>query len=432
MKQFLEFIKDTPTAFHACKKIKERLLSQGYKELQEASSWDLELGGKYFVGRNMSSLIAFTLPKKEAQCFRITAAHLDSPTFKLKPNFTLEKGKYVKLNTEVYGGPIYSSWMDRPLGIAGRVFIEEKNQIVAKLVNITKPVVMIPNLPIHYNRNVNKGVELNPQIDMLPIYAEQKGETNNLYQYLAKELNIDENAILSSDLYLTCLDRGCLAGANEEFVMAPQIDNLECSYGLIEALLKAKSDSNISVCALFDNEEIGSSTLQGADSTFLADTLKRISLGLKKTEEEHYMLLGKSFFISADNAQGFHPNYPGKYDESNPCYLNEGIVIKNAAGGSYTTSALSSAVFQKICKEASVPVQLNTNRSDVRGGSTLGAISLSHVSIPSVDIGLAQLAMHSAYETAGSKDLDYLIQAIEAFYTYFIDEVNEEKILFVK
>lgn len=430
MKEFLEFIKDTPTAFHASLKIKEKLEKDGFQELKENELWKLALGGKYFIGRNMSSLLAFILPNENPKGFQITAAHLDSPTFKLKPNFTLDKGKYVKLNTEVYGGPIYSSWMDRPLGIAGRVFILENGSIQAKLVNITTPVVCIPNLPIHYNRNVNKGVELNPQIDMLPLFAETKGKTVSLYQKIAEVLKVKEESILSSDLYLTCLDRGCLVGANEEFIMAPQIDNLECSYGLIQGLLESHSKDTVSVCALFDNEEIGSSTLQGADSTFLADTLKRISLALHKTEEEHFVALGNSFLISADNAQGFHPNYPSKYDESNPCFMNEGIVIKNAANGSYTTSALSSALFQAICKKAGVPTQFTTNRSDVRGGSTLGAISLTHVSIPSVDIGLAQLAMHSSYETAGTKDLAYLIQAIKEFYSTSIIEMKEEKISF--
>ncbi|MDE6407770.1 MAG: M18 family aminopeptidase [Anaeroplasmataceae bacterium] len=430
MKEFLEFIKDTPTAFHASLKIKEKLLKAGFIELKENESWKLTLGGKYFIGRNMSSLLAFVLPKDSPKGFHITAAHLDSPTFKLKPNFTLEKGKYIKLNTEVYGGPIYSSWMDRPLGIAGRVLVLENNSIQARLVNIDKPVLCIPNLPIHYNRNVNKGVELNPQVDMLPLFAESKGKIASLYQKIAEVLDIKEEAIISSDLYLTCLDRGCFVGANEEFMMAPQIDNLECSYGLIEALLQSKAKDTVSVCALFDNEEIGSSTLQGADSTFLADTLKRISIALHKTEEEHFMALGNSFLISADNAQGFHPNYPSKYDESNPCFMNEGIVIKNAANGSYTTSALSSALFQAICKKAGVPTQLTTNRSDIRGGSTLGAISLTHVSIPSVDIGLAQLAMHSSYETAGTKDLAYLIQAIKEFYSSKVEEIKEEKITF--
>ena len=277
---------------------------------------------------------------------------------------------------------------------------------------------------------MNNGAELNPQIDMIPLFAESKGTTVSLYQRIAEILNIKKESIVSSDLYLTCLDRGCLVGANEEFIMAPQIDNLECSYGLIEGLLESHSKNTVSVCALFDNEEIGSSTLQGANSTFLEDTLKRISLALHKTEEEHFMALGNSFLISADNAQGFHPNYPGKYDETNPCFMNAGIVIKNAANGAYTTSALSSAVFQAICKKTGVPTQFTTNRSDIRGGSTLGAISLTHVSIPSVDIGLAQLAMHSSYETAGTKDLDYLITAIKEFYSTSISEMKEEKVTF--
>ncbi len=432
MKKFLEFLKDTPTAFHAADKFKKRLLQEGFKELKDNEVWVLEEGGKYFTGKNMSSLISFVLPKDEIKSFHITAAHLDSPTFKLKPNFTIEKSRYIKFNTEVYGGPIYSSWMDRPLGIAGRVFISENDKVYAKLINITRPTTFIPNLPIHYNRTVNKGVELNPQVDMLPIYAETKEEVTSLHQMIAKELNLPETSILSSDLYLTCLDRGCLAGANEEFIMAPQIDNLECSFGLIEGFLRAHAKSSVNVCALFDNEEIGSSTLQGANSTFLSDTLRRISLALHKTEEQHYITLGNSFFVSADNAQGFHPNYPGKYDETNPCYMNAGIVIKNSASGAYTTSALSSALFQEICKRAGVPVQLNTNRSDVAGGSTLGALSLRHVSIPSVDIGLAQLAMHSAYETAGSKDLNYLIEAIQMFYSIAIEEIKEEQFVLKK
>lgn len=430
MKRFLDYIKDTPTAFHASLKIKELLLENGFEELLEGKPWQLQAGGKYYVGRNMSSLIAFVMPRMNVKAYRIAAAHLDSPTFKLKPNFTLERGRYVKLNTEVYGGPIYSSWMDRPLGIAGRVFVQENQRIVAKLVNLNHPVALIPNLPIHYNRNVNKGVELNPQVDMLPILTDKKENMKDLNSYIAAELGVPEEAIISSDLYLTCLDRGCLAGLQDEFIMAPQIDNLECSYGLVEALCHSTSKNLVSVCALFDNEEIGSSTLQGANSTFLSDVLKRISLLLGKTAEEHAILLNQSFIVSADNAQGFHPNYPGKYDETNPCYLNEGVVIKNAASGAYTTSAYSSAFFQMVCKNANVPVQLTTNRSDIRGGSTLGAISLSHVSIPSVDIGLAQLAMHSAYETAGAKDLEYLIRAIEEYYTASDFELREESIKF--
>lgn len=429
MKKFLEFIKDTPTAYHAAYKFKALLKQNHFIELSENEPWTLVPGGKYFIGRNMSSLAAFVIPKDKPVSFNITAAHLDSPTFKLKPNFTIEKGRYQKLNTEVYGGPIFSTWMDRPLGIAGRVIVRTEEGIQASLVNLDEPLVFIPNLPIHYNRNANKGVELNPQVDMLPIIADMAHGNNTLYERIAQRLNVNAEDILSSDLYLTNLDRGCLAGIHQEFIMAPQIDNLECAYGLIEALLQSTPKASVNVCVLFDNEEIGSSTIQGADGTLLADLLKRIGLAIHLTEEEAMRILANSFMVSADNAQGFHPNYPGKYDETNPCYLNEGVVIKNAARGSYSTDAMSSAYFQSICKRAKVKVQLNTNRSDILGGSTLGAISIRHVSIPSVDIGLAQLAMHSSYETAGRYDLADLIAAITEFYNNTLNHTKEEKIL---
>lgn len=416
MNRFLDFIKNTPTAFHAVSELKNILLEKGYIELSETNKWTLEKGGKYFLTRNSSSLVAFTVPVNDFKSYKITAAHLDSPTFKLKPNFTLDRGRYLKLNTEVYGGPIYSTWFDRPLGIAGRVFVLEDNQIVERLININEPLTMIPNLPIHYNRKANSGMEYNPQIDLIPLYADKEFGKDTLTDLLADKLNVTKENILSSDLYLTVLDRGTLVGPNKEFVMAPQIDNLECSLALTLALIDSVNEENVNVCALFDNEEIGSSTRQGACGTLLEDTLKRVAYAFGLTEEDYLQKLAASFIISADNAQGFHPNYPGKYDETNPCYLNEGIVIKNAAKGSYSTDALSSAYFQKICKDANVKYQLNTNRSDVMGGSTLGALSLRHISIPSIDIGLAQLAMHSAMETAGSKDFASLIKVITEFY----------------
>ena len=427
MKKFLEFIKDTPTAFHAAAKFKEVLKANNFIELSENEKWDLKKGGKYFIGRNMSSVLAFVVPENDYFSFNITAAHLDSPTFKLKPNFTLEKGRYVKFNTEVYGGPIFSTWFDRPLGIAGRVIVTEKDGISAKLINLNEPLAIIPNLPIHYNRNVNKGVELNPQIDLLPLFADKNIKDVKLLDLIAERLNVKVSDIISSDLYLTNLDRGCLAGANKEFVMAPQIDNLECSYGLIEALINSKPVNSVNVCVLFDNEEIGSSTMQGAAGSLLEDSLLRISNALGYDYAKHLTFLANSFIVSADNAQGFHPNYPGKYDETNACYLNEGIVIKNAARMSYSTDALSSAYFQQICKEANVKYQLTTNRSDIPGGSTLGSISVRNVSIPSVDIGLAQLAMHSSYETAGSLDLEYLVKAIQKFYTKSLKITKEVK-----
>lgn len=428
--KFLDFIKDTPTAFHAQDKFKKILDEYGFKELLECEAWCLTPGGKYYVGRNMSSIVAFVMPTDGAHSFNITAAHLDSPTFKLKPNFTINKSRYIKFNTEVYGGPIYNTWMDRPLGIAGRVIVDSDCGITAKLINICEPVVCIPNLPIHYNRNVNKGVELNPQVDMIPIFADKNYKDASLTKMIAERLGVYEGDILSMDLYLTVLDRGCLVGANKEFVMAPQIDNLECSFGCINALVNSSNSKSINVCALFDNEEIGSGTLQGAAGTMLSDVLERISIALGKSKESHLQMLANSFIVSADNAQGVHPNHMGKYDETNPCYLNEGIVIKNAARGSYSTDAMSSAYFQKICKNANVKYQLNTNRSDVAGGSTLGVVSIRQVSIPSVDIGLAELAMHSAYETAGSLDLEYLIKALEEFYNNSLVPSNEKSLKF--
>ncbi|MDE5715521.1 MAG: M18 family aminopeptidase [Anaeroplasmataceae bacterium] len=428
MNNFLKFIEETPTAFHAAKKIKEILIQHGFQELLEHQEWNLKKGGKYFIGRNMSSVLAFVIPNGEVKGFNITAAHLDSPTFKLKPNFCLERGNYQSFNVEVYGSPIFSTWMDRPLGVAGRVIVNEKNQIVSKLVNLRQGIAMIPNMPIHYNRDANKGIELNPQVDMLPLFQDKTIGNKDLYDMISKELKIKKEDIVSSDLYLTNLDRGMLVGVNQEFIMAPQIDNLECSYGLLCALLESNPSEAINVCMLFDNEEIGSSTIQGADGTMLEVSLRRICLALSKTEEEYYQMLANSFMVSADNAQGYHPNHPEKYDKTNACYLNQGIVIKNAARGSYSTDGMSSAYFQHICQRVNVNVQKNTNRSDILGGSTLGAISLRHVSIPSVDIGLAQLAMHSAYETAGSLDLKDLIKAIKEFYNSFFNFTNEEKI----
>ncbi len=418
MNRFLDFVKNTPTAFHAVSELRKILNENNYVELKETEKWNLEKGGKYFITRNSSSIVAFTIPVEGFESYKITAAHLDSPTFKLKPNFTLDKGRYIKFNTEVYGGPIYSTWFDRPLGVAGRVFVlNDENKIEEKLVNITEPIAVIPNLPIHYNRKANSGMEYNPQIDLIPLFADKSFGEANLLGKINDTLNLPtDSEILSSDLYLTVLDRGTLVGPNQEFVMAPQIDNLECSLALTLSLIESKNSKHVNVCALFDNEEIGSSTRQGACGTLLLDVLKRIAISMGLTEEEYLTKLASSFIISADNAQGFHPNYPGKYDETNACYLNEGIVIKNAARGSYSTDALSSAYFQKVCKEANVKYQLNTNRSDILGGSTLGALSIRHISIPSVDIGLAQLAMHSAMETAGSKDFESLITAIKKFY----------------
>ncbi len=415
--EFLEFLKDSKTAFHAAKNIEDILIKNNFIKLSENEKWNLVKGNRYFLTRNNASVLAFSIPSNlDELSYNITAAHLDSPTFKLKPNFKIDDRRYNKLNTEVYGGPIFNTWMDRGLDIAGRIMVRENNVIKPKLFSFGKPVALIPNLPIHYNREVNKGVPLNPQIDLIPVIADKEKKDINLLDEIANELKVNKNDILSYDLFLSLMERGYLAGINNDFIMAPQIDNLECSFALMKSLIESKNNKSINVMALFDSEEIGSRTRDGAGSTLLVDALERISYSLGLDNVEHKIALANSFIISADNAQGYHPNYPSKYDPTNASYLNSGIVIKNAARGSYTTDALSSAYFKEICVNAKAKYQDNTNRSDVPGGSTLGAISLGLVSIPSVDIGLAQLAMHSSFETAGAYDLEDLVKAIKEFY----------------
>ena len=416
--KFLNFLKNAPTAFHAVKELSKILEDNGFIKIEENEKWNLNKGGKYYFTRNNSSLLAFIMPNKvESLSYNIVAAHTDSPTFKIKPNYTLIKDRYNELNTEIYGGPILNTWMDRPLNIAGRIIIKDNNELKTLLISFDKPMCIIPNCSIHYYRELNDGVKLNPQIDLMPILSDNNIDNKDLLDLISKKYNIKKENIISHDLYLSLIDRGTILGANDEFIVAPQIDNLESAYAIIDSLKDIDSkDNSINVAVLFDNEEIGSKTRQGAASMMLTDSLKRISLSLGLNEEEHLITLANSFIISLDNAQGYHPNYPNKYDPTNKSYLNDGIVIKNAARGSYTTDAMSQAYFIEICKKANAKYQLNTNRSDIPGGSTLGAISLSNVSIHSIDIGLAQIAMHSAMETAGRFDYDELIKALKEFY----------------
>lgn len=428
---FLDFIKDTPTSFHATLKIATILKSKGFVELNESDNWKLEKGGKYFFTRNKSSVLAFTVPEDISDLsFNIAAAHTDSPTFKVKPNYALDKSGYKMLNTEIYGGPILNTWCDRPLNIAGRLIVKNKTSLETKLVSFDRAVAIIPNCSIHYYHELNTGVKLNPQTELVPLFGD-RGLDADLYSLLAKKYNIKKEDIVSSDLYLASLDRGCYGGANEEFIFAPQIDNLECSFALMESIIESKPNKKSSnVIALFDNEEIGSSTRQGAGSKMLSDTLERIALSLGLSKDEFLVSLTHSFMVSADNAQGFHPNYAQKYDPTCMAFMNSGIVIKNAARGSYTTDGLSLAYFKTLCDNVGAKYQLNTNRSDVPGGSTLGAISLHQVSIPSVDIGLPQIAMHSILETAGRFDIEYLELGINEFFQRHILKSNDGTIKF--
>ena len=384
-----------------------------------------EKGKKYYVTRNLSSVIAFKIPQNDFKSFHIVASHSDSPTFKIKENAEIEvNNKYVKLNTEKYGGMICSTWFDRPLSIAGRILVKENNAVKTHLVNIDKDLVIIPNLAIHMNREVNDGYKYNAQIDMLPLYGDNSSK-GSLMKTIAKEVNVEEESILGTDLFLYNRMNGTKIGSNEEYISSPRLDDLECAFTSLSAFLSENTSNSASVYCVFDNEEVGSGTKQGADSTFLYDVLRRINISLGKTEEDYYRLISSSFMVSADNAHALHPNYTDKSDLTNKVYMNDGIVIKYNANQKYTTDAVSASIFKTICDSVDVPYQTFTNRSDILGGSTLGNISNAHVSLNTIDIGLAQLAMHSTYETAGAKDVTYMIDAIKAFYNTSIEQVED-------
>lgn len=425
VKQLFKFIENSPSCFHAIKTITEELKNEGFVEIKEKDTWQIGQGKKYYVTRNLSSVIAFKIPQNDFKSFNIVASHSDSPTFKIKENAEIEvKNKYVKLNTEKYGGMICSTWFDRPLSIAGRILVKENNAVKTHLVNIDKDLVIIPNLAIHMNREVNDGYKYNAQIDMLPLYGDNSSK-GSLMKTIAKEVNVEEEYILGTDLFLYNRMNGTKIGANEEYISSPRLDDLECAFTSLSAFLSENTSNSASVYCVFDNEEVGSGTKQGADSTFLYDVLRRINISLGKTEEDYYRLISSSFMVSADNAHALHPNYTDKSDLTNKVYMNDGIVIKYNANQKYTTDAVSASIFKTICDSVDVPYQTFTNRSDILGGSTLGNISNAHVSLNTIDIGLAQLAMHSTYETAGAKDVTYMIDAIKAFYNTSIEQVED-------
>lgn len=414
-KKVMEFIDNSPTAFHAVATCEKFLLDNGFKEVEENQKWNLEEGKKYFVKRNGSSIIAFKYSKKDFSAFNITASHSDSPCFKLKENNSIKVDKnYSKLNVEPYGGMIMSSWFDRALSIAGRLLIQEENEIKSVLVNIDKDLLVIPNLAIHMQRDINEGHKYNPQIELLPLCGNAQSDVLNEF---SKTKQITENAkILSHDLFLYPRENGKIIGADSEYILSPRLDDLQCVFTSLLALDNSKTTENINVCAIFDNEEVGSGTKQGAGSTFLFDTLKRISSLSNKNEEDYRIAISKSFMISADNAHAVHPNYVEKSDVLNRNYINKGVVIKFNANQRYTTDAVSAAVFKLLCEKCEVPFQVFHNRSDTPGGSTLGNISNGRVSLNTIDIGLPQLAMHSAVETAGVRDTYYAFKVMTEFF----------------
>lgn len=418
------FLKACPTAFHAVQRISGELEADGYQRLEESRRWTLDPGGKYYVTRNASSILAFHIGEDPFDySFNIAASHSDFPTFKVKEQAELGvRKKYVQLNTEGYGGMICASWFDRPLSVAGRVIVKENGQFVTKLVKVDRDLVLIPSLAIHMNRKVNEGYAYNKQVDLLPLFGGGESGWGDFRRLIAAEAGVPADAIYGSDLYLYNRQEPSIWGAREEFVSAWHLDDLQCAYASLKGFLKSGHEKSIHVYACFDNEEVGSETKQGAASTFLHDVLLRICLGLGGTEEDYYRALASSFMVSADNAHAVHPNHPEKTDPENCVYLNEGIVIKSHAGQRYTSDGVSIALFREVCGRAGVPVQFFANRSDTAGGSTLGNISSTRVSLKTVDIGLPQLSMHSAYETAGVKDTRFLMKAMEQFYACHFTE----------
>ncbi len=430
-KQLLKFIEESPSCFHAVENLKQLLLKNGYCSLNEQSSWEISKGGKYFVTRNGSSIIAFSVGQDvEKVHYQMTSSHSDSPTFKIKEVATLKgKGGSVRFNTEMYGGLIAASWFDRPLSLAGRILIQTENGIESKLVNIHKDILMIPNLAIHMNRTINSGYTYNMQKDTLPLVSMKDFSESDFNDLLANSIGVKAQQILGKDIYLYNRQVGMTWGINDEFISAPKLDDLQCAYTSFQALCDSANENVVNVSACFDNEEVGSSTKQGAESTFLFDTLQRIQEGFDSSHNSYASSIARSFMVSCDNAHALHPNYTEVADETNYVCMNAGVVVKHSANQKYTTDAISHAVFNAICQKANVPIQHFANRSDMAGGSTLGNISSTKVSVHSIDIGLAQLAMHSSYESAGALDTAYMYEALKAYYNTTLDIQSDSQIV---
>ena len=414
-RDLIHFIAKSPSTFHAVRGIKAALLYAGFTEIREEDTWQIEKGGKYVVTRNGSALMAFTVPQEGAEAFHITASHCDSPTFKIKEDPEITDGPYVKLNVEGYGGMIMSTWLDRPLSVAGRLLVTENGHLAEKLVAIDGTMLVIPSVAIHMDRSVNQHKEWKVQKDMLPLYG-MTGAKPPFMDVIAAAAKVKAEDILAHDLILYSRVPGTIWGEESEFISSPKLDDLQCAFACFRGFTQGQKEKYISVYALFDNEEVGSATSQGAGSTFLANTLERLARSLGYSYDETMAMIARSFMISADNAHSVHPNHPEYADPVNRPVINGGIVIKYSAAQKYATNAFSAAYFKKLCKDHDIPTQTFTNHSDNPGGSTLGNISNTVIAMPTVDIGLPQLAMHSSYETAGVKDTAYLVDAVTKFY----------------
>ncbi len=403
-----DFLNASHSVYHAAAYLVKELEQAGYIRLDEAHAWDLVPGGKYYLTRGGTAVMAFRIPKGSPKGFLMSASHSDRPTFKVKENGEL-CGAYTRLAVERYGGMLIAPWLDRPLSIAGRVLVETEHGVESRLIDIDRDLLMMPNVAIHMNRQANDGYKWNPAVDTLPLMGgkDAKGKLDALLEEAAG------GRILGHDLYLYVRQRTSIWGLSEEYISSAALDDLECAWGCTQGFLKAQDSGSIPVLCVFDSEEVGSSSVQGAASNLLLDLLTRIC------EAGNWSLprmLAQSFMISADNAHALHPNHPELADPTNAPTLGGGIVLKFNASQRYCTDGVSAALFRKVCGSVEVPVQTYCNRADIPGGSTLGNISLGHVSVPTADIGLPQLAMHSCYETAAVADAIYLETAMAAYY----------------
>ncbi len=421
----LDFIYASPSAFHVVRNIKAALFRKGFKELVPQDKWNIREGEKYFTTKNDSSIIAFVVGARNIENFgfNIIAAHTDSPSLKIKPNAEkLVENNYLTLNTEVYGAPILSTWFDRPLSMAGKVSLRSDNPLEpeTRFVNFRRPILTLPNLAIHLNREINQGLAINNQKMLLPVIAMKgaKTETKNYFkQLLATELNVGIHAILDYEINLYDYERGSIIGMNDEFISSPKLDNLSMVHAGIDALINSDYSDTTRVMVCFDNEEVGSQTKQGAGSPWLRGTLERILFSMRKDKESFHRALASSFMISADMAHAVHPSFVEKHDPINHPIINKGPVIKINANQKYTSDATTSAIFEMLCDKAGVPVQRFVNNSNEKGGSTLGNVATSQIDIPMVDVGNPMLAMHSIKEFAGVKDHFYMKKVFEEFFS---------------
>lgn len=423
--ELIDFIYESPTSYHAVDSLKKRLEEANYKELDSSQQWHIEKGGKYYTISGQSALIAFkagTGNLKE-DGFRIIGAHTDSPCFKIKPiNQIIAEKTYVKLNTEVYGGPILSSWFDRPLALAGKVVLKNGNifKPEERIININRPLMVIPNLAIHFNREVNDGYKINPQVDTLPLLAlieNQLEEKNYLLDLLSTELGRNQEDIIDFELFLYEYEKGKIIGLNEEFMSSPRLDDLWMVHAGLKGLLASSENKATQVLVCIDHEEIGSQTAQGADSLFVLNILKRINIALSGSEEDFYRALTHSLALSSDLAHGVHPNYPDKHDPTNRPVLGKGPVLKYSAKQKYITTAYSASVFAQCCERAEVPFQKYANRSDALGGSTIAKFIAANLCIDVVDIGTPIFGMHSVRELGAVKDNDFVERVFTEFYS---------------